>query len=288
MRLASRDGIALGEREAFRFFRLRKRIRQFFKHPVGMDKTVLFIVGCQRSGTSMIHHLFRLDWDTVTYDEVSPLSCLDPVEGLRLNPLTEVKARILADRAPLVVYKPLVESQNLNILLDLFPVAKAVWMYRDFRAVVLSNLKYFGRDTGHRDLVPIIEGNTSNWRAEKLAESDRDIIRDIYSTDMDPNDAAALFWYARNSLFFSRGFHSDDRVRTCRYGDLVTRPAGVMAEAYGFLGHPYPGDRIVADVFTGSQGRGRDLELSPPVLELCEGMLARLDSQKGLTGHPAP
>ena len=74
MRLASSDGIALGEREAFRFFRLRKRIRQFFKHPVGMDKTVLFIVGCQRSGTSMIHHLFRLDWDTVTYGEISPLS----------------------------------------------------------------------------------------------------------------------------------------------------------------------------------------------------------------------
>ncbi len=281
MRLASKGGVRLAEREAFRFFRVRKRIHQFFKHPSGMDKTVLFIVGCQRSGTSMIHHLFRLDWDTVTYDEVSPLSTGDPVEGLRLRPLPEVKARILADRAPLVVCKPLVESQNLDILLDLFPATRAVWMYRDFRAVVLSNLKYFGQDTGHRDLVPIIEGDTSNWRAEKLADSDRDIIRDLYSKDMDPHDAAALFWYARNSLFFSRGFDADGRIMLCRYSDLVIRPAEIMAEAYRFLDRPYPGDRIVADVFTGSKDRGRDLDLSPLVLELCEGMLTGLDDSAG-------
>ena len=277
MRLASRDGVGLAEREAFRFFRLRKRIRQFFKHRSGMDKTVLFIMGCQRSGTSMIHHLFRLDWDTVTYDEISPLSSRDPIEGLRLNPLPSVKARILADRAPLVVCKPLVESQNLDSLLDLFPITRAIWMYRDFRAVVISNLKFFGRDTGHKDLAPIIAGDAANWRAEKLAESDRDIIRNLYSPEMDPHDAAALFWYARTSLFFSRDFHADGRIMLCRYSDLVTRPAEIMAGAYRFTERSYPGDRIVADVFSGSRGRGRELELSPRVRELCEGILTRLD-----------
>ena len=83
MRLASKRGVGRGERETFRIFRLRKRIRQFFRHRSGSDKTVLFIVGCQRSGTSMIHHLFRLDWDTVTYDEISPLSSRDSRAGLR-------------------------------------------------------------------------------------------------------------------------------------------------------------------------------------------------------------
>jgi len=254
MRLASANGVGLVEREAFRLFRLRKRIRQLFKYRSGMDKTVLFIVGCQRSGTSMIHHLFRLDWDTVTYDEISPLSSDDPIEGLRLNPLPEVQARILRDRAPLVVCKPLVESQKLDVLLDLFPATHAIWMYRDFRAVVLSNLKFFGPDTGHRDLAPIVAGDETNWRAEKLAAADRDIILDIYSPELDP------------------------RIRLCRYGDLVARPAVVMARAYDFLGKPYPGDRIVEDVFSGSRGRGRDLDLSPPVRDLCEGMLSRLEN----------
>lgn len=285
MRLASRGGIGLAEREAFRLFRLRKRIRQFLKFQPGMDKTVLLVVGCQRSGTSMIHHLFRLDRDTVTYDEISPLSSGDSVEGLRWNPLPEVTARILADRAPLVVCKPLVESQNLDVLLDSFPVTRAIWMYRDFRDVVLSNLKYFGQDTGHKDLVPILAGDEGNWRAESLAEADRNIIRDLYSPDMDPQEAAALFWYARNSLFFSRGFDKESRIMPCRYSELVTRPAEIMAAAYRFIDFPYPGDRIVADVFTGSRGRGLDLELSPPVMDLCLGMLARLDEQKGPTDH---
>lgn len=277
MRLASRGGIPLAEREAFRFFRFRKRIRQFFKYRPGMDKTVVFIVGCQRSGTSMMHHLFRLDWDTVTYDELSPLSTRTPVDGLRWRPLPEVTARILSDRAPLVVCKPLVESQNLDTLLGLFPSTRAIWMYRDYRAVVLSNLKYFGQDTGHRDLRPILARDTSNWRAEKFAESDLEIIENLYSPDMDSHDAAALFWFARNSLFFSRGFDADARILLCRYADLVTRPAEIMTGAYRFIDRPYPGDRIVADVFTSSKNRGRDLTLSPQVRQLCEDMLTRLD-----------
>lgn len=279
MRLASKGGVGLIERETFRYFRLRKRVRQFFKFKPGMEKTVLFIVGCQRSGTSMISHLFRLDWDVVTYDEMSPLSSDDNGEGLRLNPLPEVQNRIRNDRAPLVVCKPLVESQNLDALLNLFPVTRAIWMYRDFRAVVLSNLNFFGLETGHRDLSPIVKGDKSNWRAEKLASADREIILDLYSPEMDPHEAAALFWYARNSLYFARGFDQDPRIRLCRYSDLVTRPGEIMTKAYDFLGKPYPGNRIVKDVFTGSRGRGRDLDLSPPVRDLCQAMLSRLDAQ---------
>ena len=213
-----------------------------------MDKTVLFIVGCQRSGTSMIHHLFRLDPDTVTYDEISPLSSGDDVEGLRLNPLPQVRIRLQADRAPLVVCKPLVESQNLDKLLGLMPRTNAIWMYRDFRDVAKSNLEYFGDRTGHTDLAPVLAGDQTNWRAERLASADREIIRKLYRPNLAPLDAAALYWYARNSLFFSGGYDRDPRVRTCCYGDLVTQPAKVMSAAYAFLEQDYPGDRIVADV----------------------------------------
>jgi len=138
MKLAAKAGVSSGERQAFRWFRIRKRIRQLLVHKQGMDKTVLLIVGCQRSGTSMIHHLFRLDWDTVTYDEVSPLSSRDHAESLRLNSLSEVQGLIAADRAPFVVCKPLVESQNLDHLLALWPITRAIWMYRDFRDVEIG------------------------------------------------------------------------------------------------------------------------------------------------------
>jgi hypothetical protein len=276
LRLASSGGVGFGEKQALRWFRLRKRIRQYFRYRSGLDKTVVFIAGCQRSGTSMIHHLFRLDWDSITFDEVSSLSSLDP-EGLRFDPLPEVRARIEAARAPLVLAKPLVESQNLINLLNEFPGSRAVWMYRHYQDVARSNVKFFGLDNGHRDLAPILAGDKADWRAEHLAEEDVQKIRGLYSPDLGSYDAAALFWYARNSLFFSRGLVDDDRVLLCRYGDLVTRPGEIMKEIYGFIGRPWPGDRILGDVFTGSKGKGKDIELAPRIREICEGMLASLD-----------
>jgi len=279
VRLASKDGIGWGEKQAFRWFRLRKKAHQLLRYRVGCPKTVLFIVGCQRSGTSMIHHVFRSDFQTVTFDEVSPLSSADAVEGLRLNPLDDVRRKITAARAPLVIAKPLVESQNLEHLLAAFPGSRALWMYRNFQDVARSNLRFFGENNGHRDLQPILAGDQGNWRAEHLDPRDREAITDLYRPDMDPHDAAALFWYARNSLYFSRGYAGNERIRLCRYEDLVSTPGPVMAAVYDFVGRPYPGDGIVADVFSSSKGKGRDLVLAEPVRGLCRDLLERLDAQ---------
>jgi Sulfotransferase domain len=284
MRLASAGGISFYELQMFRLFRLRKRIRQFFFFKPGMDKTVVFIVGCQRSGTTMIHHLFRLDPDTVTYDEVSPLSSEDPEEQLRLNPLAQVKAQIQADRAPLIITKPLVESQNLFPLLDLFPDTKAIWMYRHYCDVASSNLKFFSQENGFTDLHPILKRSAGNWRSQNMAEIDIRAIESVYSDNMDPHDAAALFWYARNSLFFSRKYVDDPRIALCCYGEMVTKPDQIMRQAYDFIGHEYPGDKIVKDVFSRSRGKGRNIPLSPGVRQLCEEMWDRLNSAKNHHG----
>lgn len=277
MKLASRSGVGFWEKTAFRCFRARKRLRQRLRYRPGQDKTVLLIVGCQRSGTSMLHHLFRRDPDVVTYDEISPLSTGDPVEGLRWNPWPEVRQRILTDRAPLVVCKPLVESQNLLALLDLFPRSRAIWMYRDFHDVVLSNLEYFGDRNGHQDLQPILTDDQTNWRSEHLSAAARQVITELYSPDLPAADAAALFWYARNSLFPSGALDADERVQLCNYDDVVARPAATMAAIYRFIGRPYPGDQIVGDVFSGSRGRGRTVELTPPVVAICAELQSRLD-----------
>ncbi len=242
-----------------------------------MAKTVVYIVGCQRSGTSMMHHLFRLDKNTVTYDEISPLSSQDLIEHLRYNPLPEVKIRINADRSPLVVTKPLVESQDLKPLLDLFPDTKAIWMYRHFADVASSNMQFFSRENGFTDLLPILARDPDDWHSRNLAEDDIQIIEKVYSPTMDPHDAAALFWYARNSLYFSHELEKEGRIALCRYGDLVTQPGSIMRQAYSFIGHTYPGDHIVGDVFSGSKGKGKDIPLSDPVRQLCEEMWQRLN-----------
>ncbi len=282
MRLASEGPIGFREEQSFRWLRLRKRVFQFFRYPAGRVKPVVFVVGCQRSGTSLMHHLLRLDWHTVTYDEESPLSAADPVEGLRWAPLPEVVRRISRDRAALVAAKPLVESQNLDRLLDAFPGSRALWMYRDFGAVARSNVKYFPPGTSHSDLAPILADDQSNWRAERLGAGARDLVRSLYRPDLTAVDAAALFWYARNSLLFERGLDGDPRVRTCRYEHLLGDPAGVMRGVYAFIGRPWPGERIIRDVEPATGRPAAPTALDPAVSGACAGLLARLDAAPGV------
>ena len=275
MRLAAKDGIGPGERQRFRLRRLGTRLYQFLRYRPDTPKTVLLIVGCQRSGTTLAHHLFRLDRDAVTYDEYSPLSRRDPA-GLRLDPRDEVVGRVMRDRAPLVVLKPLVESQDLAELLGWFPRSRALWMYRDFREVAGSNVHHFGPEQGHVDLAPVVADDRSDWRADRLAPADRAAVLDLYRPDSDPLDVAALFWYARNSLFFSGDYERRTDIALCRYDEMVSRPARTVSAIYEFMGRAYPGDGIVADVIPGG-GRGRTVEVSGPVATLCDGLLTRLD-----------
>lgn len=275
MRLASKGGINWREREAFRWFRLRKRIYQWIRYRPGQDKTIVFIVGCQRSGTSMLSHLFRRDREVFTFDEVSPLSSQDP-EGLRLDPLEDVQRIIRGVRAGMVVCKPLVESQNLKQLLDAFPGSKAIWMYRDVGAVARSNLVYFGQDNGRKDLMPLLAGDVRDWRAEHVAVEDVAVVRDMLAGSQDL-DAAALFWWLRNRLLFRDDLAADPRVRVVEYDALLADPAAVMAAIYQFLDWPFPGETIVAEVIPRARSRRSDADLKPEIAELCRTLEARYE-----------
>jgi hypothetical protein len=277
MRLASRDGNRFRDIQWFRLFRLTKRIYQRVRYRPGAAKVVLFIVGCQRSGTSLFSHILRRDWNCITYDEKSPLSARDKEKRLRLDPLPAVKQRLERDRAPLVTCKPLVESQNLDRLLAAFPNGKAVWMFRDYRGVALSNVRHFGPENALRDLAPMVDEAATSWRNERLDPEVRETIRALAAPDTSPHDAAVLFWLARNSLLFSQNLAADPRVLLVDYRRLLATPGEEMTRVYRFFDLPYPGDRIVQDVTAPTTGE-QALDLDPAVEEQCQQMLSRLEA----------
>ena len=98
-----------------KLFSVKKTVYQMFKS-YKKEKDIAFIIGCQRSGTTMIYDIFTKDLDTKTYDEFSKLSSLDRYK-IRLNPLDLVKKEIKKVKPSFLILKPLVESQNiLNLL----------------------------------------------------------------------------------------------------------------------------------------------------------------------------
>lgn len=236
---------------------------------------LLFILGCQRSGTTLMTELFERDFRVKVYGEYSKLSSRDP-NGLRLNPLPEVAQTLAQDRAPLIVMKPLVETQNALALLAQFPHAKILWMYRDYRDVARSKLKKSGMRNGIRDMLYIVE-QRPHWRAENVSEEVRGLVRKHYSPSMNPYDGAALYWYVRNSFLFEQNLAQHPAVYICRYESFVEDPVRHLREIYDFVDLPAP-DLTIPEVHASSVGKGAQVELSAAVAALCDEMTARLDS----------
>ena len=236
--------------------------------------STLLIVGCQRSGTSLLLRLFDDDPRVAVFGEKSKLFSSEP-GNRRLLEVETVVRTVEQQRAPLVVIKPLVESQRTPELLDSLPNAHAVWMYRHYRDTAISNLDAFGHDNGFRDLEPILRGDASNWRSEAATPEVRDRITAV-SADIGQADAAALFWYARNSLLYDTGAIDDERVSVRSYDSFVTEPVRTLDDLYATVGLPPPAHRHRETVTPRSIGRGAEIDLCPEIEAMCSELLDRL------------
>ena len=239
--------------------------------------SVLVVLGCQRSGTTLMTEILAADPDAKVYPEHSSLSASDRQSHLRLGSYATVARRIAKSRHPLVVLKPLVESQHAGTLLDAIPGARGLWMFRHYADVTRSNLARFGRHNGIRNLRSIAQRREHDWRSEAVSEEVAQVVSRFFSETMNPYDAAAIFWWARNALFFEQRLGDREDVRTCRYEELVADPEGVMRGIYDFANRSWPDNPILTRVCDSSVGRGRNVDLSHEVRKLCEEMLARLE-----------
>ena len=241
-------------------------------------QSVLFIVGCQRSGNSIMQDVFNKDLNTKSYHEFSEVSSNDTEAGIRLNPLDLVRKEFSRVKAPLIVLKPLVESQNVPELLSYFQNGLALWMFRHYRDVAQSNVKKFGPQNGINDLRPIVSGEPNNWRSEKASPHVRETVARYFSEDMNPYDAAVLFWYARNSIFFDLELDQHPRVMMCSYEDFVLDPEKFIRSVYERLGRPYPDINLAAEVHANSRKKGKDIEVTPEIDQLASDLYQRLES----------
>ena len=243
--------------------------------PVG-PRAVLLVLGCQRSGTTLVTDLLDRDPAVKVYPEHSSTSAGDRRHGLRLLPVADLAARLAASRYPLVVLKPLVESQNTPALLDGLPRARGLWVFRHYADVARSNLARFGEGNGIKNLRSIAL-SAGDWRSERVSANVRRVVAERFSEAMNPWDAAALFWWTRNALFFELALHRRSDVRTCRYEELVADPPRVLRGIYELTGCRFPGPRSFAGVSASSVGRGRGIPVSEDVARLCQDMLAHLE-----------
>ena len=255
-----------------------KELYQLKNHKGPASRNILFIIGCQRSGTTLMTRILHRDWNAKVYFEDSPLSVQAGDEKLRLKPFQVIKPMIERQPFPLIVLKPLVETQNAVQLLEYFPASRAIWMYRHYKDVAASSVRRFGLENGIKDLRYLVEKQTHDWRAERVPDSVRDTVLSYFSDTMSPYDAAALFWFVRNSLFFELGLDCHPNVLVCQYDELINHPKQTMESIYAFVHRSYPGDHILKMIENSSLGKGRQIVLSKEIESLCKELWGRLES----------
>lgn len=230
----------------------------------------MLVVGSQRSGTRLPLQVMDCSPDIATFSEgASPY-----FNGVLLEPLDRIERLVQRSPSPVVALKPICETHRIHELLDRFPRAKGIWIFRHFEAAVNSaSLKW----TSGREAVRRLahgELKAAGWRAGGLTAEKLELVRRLYREDMSLHEANALMWYLRNGLFFDLQAVSRADILLVRYEDLVSNPREQFTRVFAFIETPTP--TRFADAVVSGRSKRSFPEISPEIRALCEELHGRL------------
>ncbi len=154
------------------------------------------ILGSQRSGTNMMNDAFDRDWNCMAFGEDSGLALgtsFGPHSRWRWRPLEEVASTLDQYQAPLLIAKPIVESQRVRELMKFFPSAKIIWAYRHYQDVAQSSIVKFGWDASLHNLTSVLNPELrSHWFSENLSDETRAVVTRYFDPARSLPDSKAL------------------------------------------------------------------------------------------------
>jgi hypothetical protein len=168
-----------------------------------------------------------------------------------------------------VAAKPLVESDRAVELMDAADPVKAIWMLRHYRGVAPSNISRFGADNPYRDLLPFCNDDPLDWRCRGATKETRETVIGLMDEGLSPFDAAALFWWARNQLYFEQHLWRDDRIRIIRYERACNCSQEVAEALSEYVGIPLLPLQSIASRVRPSADGSDVTDLHPDVERLC-------------------
>lgn len=241
----------------------------------------LFILGAQRSGTTILIKSLNQSLEIDVHGEASPHAMRD----WRIRETSVIEHLIRRSRHRVVVFKPLTDSHRASDFLSLDESARAIWMYRNAADRANSAVARFG-STNLEHLSGFVRGELlDTWQAQGLSDASMALLKRFNYDNMSPHSAAGLFWYIRNALYFDQGLDSDSRVLPLAYEDLVTNPENTMRRVSRFIGCTFE-PALYDSIHAKSLGRSES-HLAPEIEALCATMYERLRKAQAARLEPA-
>ena len=250
-----------------------KRFNQWRVFKRGVETIPVFLCGSQRSGTNMLLKVLDSSPETWIYNEDDPAA----FKKLRLKPHDRRRKLINKAHCPIVVFKPLADSHNLDRIMEEHPNCKVIWIYRNFYDMINSAVTRWGE--GFVGVVKRVafKDDCTHWQAERLTSERRELLREHYTSGLSSYESVALLWYLRQCYFFDYNLdNKPDKVKIFKYEDLVTESKRQFEILFDFLGLKLD-PKYTSTVFSSSIRRKEPPQLKPAIKQLCEDMYKRLN-----------
>ena len=232
----------------------------------------IFVLGMQRSGTTMLMRVFHRHKDTLVFDEHSDSEafhdhCLRPADKIR-NILEE-------SRFPFVCFKPICDSHKIQSLMRDHPDGHFVWIYRDYADVANSYVRKFANPS--RAIRLVCTGQSGGgWFQDGVSPQMLRVLDDVFRPEMSDLELACLIWWARNQALLESGLVEADNLTLVKYESLVSHPIPVLQWLFDRIRLPYS-QGVTARISPRSIRRHPSPSLDARVKNLCSTSLRSLD-----------
>jgi hypothetical protein len=208
---------------------LSKKIFRIFNHED--SKNILFVVGNQRSGTTMILTQLNKHLRVDAYGDVS-----DALLHFRLKEFNYIRKIVNQSNAKVIIFKTLEDSHRIIEFLEEFNSSYATWIFRHYYDVVNSCIKKnWGKK--YREYITKISKKIYFDYCEPLNLTEKNIkfIQNFYHSKISDETCTALIWYLRNTIYFDYNLYKNPKVLTVSYEKLVTQPENEMSNILKFI-----------------------------------------------------
>jgi len=271
----------MNETWSWRLIQLKRRRLRLIKallnsvasRPGNTPPQTVFIGGIPRSGTNMVMDVLDQSYETDVFHESDPRV----YSGTAVKNIEILLRYWAGTRAPVIVFKAILDSHNIPQWMDLCPPAKCVWIVRNCDDTCRSHVRSFL--TTKERLGRAIHGKEAGpWMLGNLSPSVLKVAQHHYTPDMSAESAAALLWYLRHELYFELGLHKSEDTRILYYDEFVQNPNKGMASLCSFLSiNAKP--RMSRDIHAKSMNTRRLDAIDPAIRKLCEEVWIRVRDQ---------
>ncbi len=257
--------------------RWRKQFYQRLYNPTRKSHPV-FLVGSGRSGTNMLASSLSRSWNINLFNEDNPQA----FEHWRLRDLSIIESLVEHNYAPIVLFKPILDTYRIGQFLAYFTNAKAIFIFRQVDDVVNSSLKKFGTEDRIGHVNDWIVNDFQEFSMAMPPQSTRELIRGLWKPNLSPGSGAALYWLFQNSLFFDLNLSRNKEVALVQYEAVVTSPTHEFRKICEFLDIKYA-PKFSKNIFASSIKRDNVPEIDSEIRDACDLLFGQLCSFAEMT-----